>query len=186
MFSEEDMEKMNKEYEEGGYREREIFNNLLTKIYEYNDSHPRNASKKLENTLGIMYIHEKYYAIEGGTCWDAVDEDNSYEVDIGDKSVASGLVSGVTYMLGQEFKELSVKDSIVNEWIEKNVRSKGKYSYITDYFQSEYYGNSSTYGIYKVDLNVLIEEVCSDKEKKIYKEVVEKFKPPVKNKHRFY
>lgn len=186
MFSEEEMERMNKEYEEGGYREREIFDKFLVKIYEHNEKEPRNTSKKLENTLGVMYIHEKYYAIEGGSCWDGVDEDNNYEVLTSDKSVVAGLLNEVNWIVNKHLIGLTVDEDKLTDWIEKNVKSKSKYSYITDYHVNEYYGNSSTYGIYKIDFNTLIEAVCSDKEKKIYQETVENFKPPVKHKNRYY
>lgn len=180
MFSEEEMERMDREYRESGQREKNIFKKFLTKIYEKNDKE-QNSSKNLENKLGELYIHEKIYGIEGGSCWDQGDDD-THEVVTSEKAIIKSIVSSVAYII-EELKDLNLDEQKVKEWMDSNVKSMSKYSYIKDYFVAEYYGNSSTYGIYKIDLNPLIAHACSDKEKLFYLEALKEFTPPIKYKN---
>lgn len=180
MFSEEEMERMDREYRESGQREKKIFQKFLTHIYQKNDK-PENSSRNLENKLGELYIHEKIYGIEGGTCWDQGD-DSTHEVMTSEKAIIKSIVSSVAYII-EELKDLNLDEQKVKEWMDSNVNQISKYSYIKDYFVAEYYGNSSTYGIYKINLNTLIEHACSDREKQLYSESLKEFTPPIKYKN---
>jgi len=184
MFSDEEMERMNKEYIESGQREKNIFAELLTHIYKKNDTE-QNISRNLENKLGEFYIHEKIYGVEGGTCWDGPGDDNNHEVMTSDKAIVNSIVRSVEYIINQYLTPLNLDTTKVEEWLDSNVKSLSKYSYIKDYWVAEYYGNSSTYGIYKIDFNNLIEHACSDKEKGFYKESLAEFRPPIKSKNNF-
>jgi hypothetical protein len=182
MFSQEELDRMEKEYHELGWKEKDIFNKFLIHIYQNNQERVYEY-KNLENVVGELYIHKKIYGIEGGTCWDEPGEDNSHEVISGDKEVVNSLAYSVKSIIEQYLKPLNLDETKVKEWLDTNVRSLSKYSYVKEYFEAEYYGNSSTYGIYKIDLNSFIEHVCTDREKNFYKEVAENFVPPIKKKN---
>ena len=181
MFSEEEMERMDKEYRESGQREKNIFQKFLTHIYQKNDI-PQNTSRNLENKLGELYIHEKIYGVEGGTCWDEGD-DSTHEVITSENKIRKSIVSSVEWIIKKELKDLNLDEQKLKQWMDSNVNSISKHSYIKDYFVAEYYGNSSNYGIYKINLNTLIEQVCSDKEKQFYNEALKEFTPPIKYKN---
>lgn len=178
MLSQEQLERLQKEYDESGDKERKVFTNFLTTLYNRNRDNSKNADKKLENTLGVVYIHEKMWGVEGGSCWDGAEEDNTHEVHISEDRVVRNIAVEVNWIIRDQLKDLELNPEKVNKWIADNVSCRGKYSYIADYFQPEYYGNSNTVGIYKVDLNNLVDNICTAKEQEIYQEVKSNFTPP--------
>lgn len=185
MFGQEDLDRMQKEYEESGDKERTVFEGMLTHIHEKNATETMNQKKKLDSDPSLLYIHEKIYSIEGGSCWDGADEDTNYEVNRSEDQIAYSITGTVKSFIDKHFQLLDTDKNKVEEWMLKKVKSITKYSYITDYYVAEYYGNSDNYGIYKIDIQNLIETVCTDKEQKIFKEIKSKFVPPVKVKNRY-
>jgi hypothetical protein len=179
MWGQEELDRMEKEYQESGQREKDIFDKFLTYVYKYNDE-PRNTSRGIENKLGELYIHKEIYGTEGGTCWD---QNNTREFMVNEEKIVKTIVSSVEGIIEAELKDLNLDQSKVKEWMDSNVHSKSRFSYIKDYFVPEYYGNSTTYGIFKIDFNNLIEHACSDREKQLYKEAQAEFTPPIKYKN---
>lgn len=190
MFSEEFLEQNRLECEEeerqfkaSGGPQKETFKNLLNYLYEKNDNYDINK-QKLENTLGVLYLKEKIYAIEGGSCWDGADEYNNYETSVSDKSIISSITCDYDNVITRRFENINLDPQKLEEWTNNNIKSMSKYSYIKDFHESEYYGNSSNYGIYKIDFNALINEVCNEDDKKYYEEIKANFIPEPKKQNK--
>lgn len=188
MFSEEFLEQNRRECEEeerqfkaSGGPQKEAFKQLLNNIYQENDTYDIKY-QKLDNLPGILYVKEKIYAIEGGTCWDQEDEDNSYEMIVSDKSIIYGIEGKFSWLVKNNLSELNLPSIRIEEWINNNIRTMSKHSYIKDFHKAEYYGNSSTYGIFEVDFDKFLKKVCSEKDYQYYEEVKKDFKPETKNK----
>jgi hypothetical protein len=148
---------------------RDFFQNLLVNI---DDTNQRLKNINADQYITTVLTRTEIASVSGGSCWD---EDNHYENTVSDKTIQNELHRKFLNTLTPLIKELDIPVIQLEDWLTEKLSIVTKYSYIKEFYEHEYYGNSTTYGIYGLKIEDVVEKFCDEETKEIYQKELQSF-----------
>ena len=147
-------------------------NNLLSVIQESNNNRIKRYELK-GNYTNIVTAVAQISEVFGGSCWS---EDYHSEKDTPYKEIKPVLKNQFTRTLNPFFDNIGLSTTLLDNYVDKFLNETKRYDNLGQYTDYEYYGNSTTYGLYGLNLDHLISETCSEEVQRIYHKELNKFK----------
>jgi hypothetical protein len=157
-----------------------IFSDFLQKNYEGKQFFIEKKHVEANNHSQVV-VEEETSRITGGSCWDEGDEDNTYYESISDHTIEHGIRFGFKCTLRELIKSLDLSVDDFDKWLDNN----RPFSRIGEYTRGEYYGNSTTYGLYALPLDTVVEKFCTTVQKEAYKKSLSDFVPVESKKNKY-
>lgn len=166
---------------------RDFFSNLLYRIHAENRSKKNiNMNIDVEQYATTVLRQTEIRSVSGGSCWN---EDDHYDNAVSDKKIQNELYKSFLYEFLLLIKDLNIPVMQLEDWLTEKVSKMGKYSAIREYEQQESYGNSTTYGIFGLKIEDVVEKFCDEETKEIYhnelKDFQEKSTEEINQKNRY-
>lgn len=146
--------------------------NLLIVIQESNNNRIKRYELKGSYT-NIVTAVAQISEVFGGSCWS---EDYHSEKDTPYKEIKPVLKTQFARILNPFFENLGLSTALLENYLDNFLNKTKRYDNVGQYTDYEYYGNSTTYGLYGLNLDNLISETCSEEVQRMYHKELNNFK----------
>lgn len=139
-------------------------NNLLISMQDSNQGRLKRYELK-GNYNNVVTAVAQISEISGGSCWS---EESHYETETSYKEIKPVLKNQFNRALNPFFESIGISTQVLDIYLDQFLDENKKYDKIGEHTDYEYYGNSTTYGVYGLNLDNLIGETCSEEVQRIY------------------
>lgn len=126
----------------------------------------------------ITYTMVKISEVSGGSCWS---EDYHIDTDIPNKELREKLYIRYANRINDFSNSLGIEQYELDEYLKKTLKQEDTSTYLNKYTNYEYYGNSTTYGLYVLNIQNMVKDLASEEINKIYNEYLKIFIEKAKN-----